>query len=74
MLQREVVAAGKHTHFGAPGHEVAVPGRLRNAAQPLDRQAAEDFNKVYVALVETVANRPTRPAWNEDSFFRRFAK
>ena len=42
--------------------------------QPIDRQAAEDFNKVYVALVEAVANRPTRPAWNSDSFFKRFAK
>jgi hypothetical protein len=43
-------------------------------AQPIDRQAAADFNKVYIALVEAVANRPTRPAWNDDSFFRRFAK
>ncbi|HEY6220685.1 MAG TPA: M28 family metallopeptidase [Gemmatimonadaceae bacterium] len=41
-------------------------------AQPIDRQSAEDFNKVYVALVEAVANRPTRPAWNPDSFFKRF--
>ena len=42
--------------------------------QPIDRKAAEDFGKVYVAVVEAVANRPTRPAWNGDSFFRRFAK
>jgi hypothetical protein len=34
----------------------------------------EDFNKVYVALVETVASRQTRPAWNKAGFFRRFAK
>jgi Zn-dependent M28 family amino/carboxypeptidase len=40
--------------------------------QPIDRQCAEDFNKVYAALMEAVANRPTRPAWNADSFFKRF--
>jgi Zn-dependent M28 family amino/carboxypeptidase len=43
-------------------------------AQPIDRQSAEDFNKVYLALIEAVANRPTKPAWNKDSFFRRFVK
>ena len=42
--------------------------------QPVDRKAAEDFGKVYLALVAEVANRPTRPAWNQDSFFKRFAK
>ncbi len=43
-------------------------------SQPIDRQAAADFNKIYVALVEAVANRPTRPTWNSDSFFKRFEK
>ena len=43
-------------------------------AQPIDRQAAEDFGKVYVAVVAAIANRPTRPQWNGDSFFKRFAK
>jgi Zn-dependent M28 family amino/carboxypeptidase len=43
-------------------------------AQPIDRQAAEDFGKLYVEVVAAVANRPTRPQWNSDSFFRRFAK
>ena len=42
--------------------------------QPVDRKAAEDFGKVYLALVEEVANRPTRPKWNDNSFFKRFAK
>ena len=42
--------------------------------QPVDRKAAEDFGKVYLALVAEVANRPTRPQWNHDSFFKRFAK
>ena len=42
--------------------------------QPIDRKSAEDFGKVYLAVVAEVANRPTRPQWNQDSFFRRFAK
>jgi Zn-dependent M28 family amino/carboxypeptidase len=42
--------------------------------QPVDRKAAEDFGKVYLAVVAEVANRPTRPQWNADSFFKRFAK
>lgn len=41
--------------------------------QPVDRQAAADFNRLYLALVTRVANRATRPAYHADSFFRRFA-
>jgi hypothetical protein len=29
---------------------------------------------VYLAVVAEVANRPTRPQWNQDSFFKRFAQ
>jgi Zn-dependent M28 family amino/carboxypeptidase len=64
---------------GSPEHEIVKKWRTEryhapsdDLAQPIDRQAAEDFNKVYVALLEAVANRSTRPAWNDDSFFRRF--
>ncbi|HJU44073.1 MAG TPA: M28 family metallopeptidase [Vicinamibacterales bacterium] len=42
--------------------------------QPVDLKAAEDFGRVYLAVVGEVANRPTRPKWNDDSFFKRFAK
>jgi Zn-dependent M28 family amino/carboxypeptidase len=42
--------------------------------QPVDRKAAEDFGKVYLAVVAEVANRPSRPQWNSDSFFKRFAR
>jgi hypothetical protein len=66
---------------GSPEHETVKRWRTEryhapsdDLAQPIDRQSAEDFDKVYVALVEAVANRPTRPAWNGDSFFKRFAK
>ena len=32
------------------------------------------FNKYLVNLITTVANLPERPTWNEESFFKRFAK
>ncbi|HEY7285023.1 MAG TPA: M28 family metallopeptidase [Vicinamibacterales bacterium] len=63
----------------SPEHEIVKKWRTEryhapsdDLAQPIDRQAAEDFDKVYVTLLEAVANRPTRPAWNDDSFFKRF--
>ena len=42
--------------------------------QPINRQTADGFNRAFAALVLRVANRETRPSWNEQSFFRRFAK
>jgi hypothetical protein len=40
----------------------------------LDKQATVDFNCVYVDLLEAIANRPTRPSWNDTSFFKRFVQ
>ena len=37
--------------------------------QPIDRQAAADFNRLYVEVVTEIANRPTRPAWYPSSAF-----
>ena len=42
--------------------------------QPVDKQAASDFDALVAQLIERVANRGTRPEWKPDSFFRRFAK
>jgi Zn-dependent M28 family amino/carboxypeptidase len=42
--------------------------------QPVDLGAAERFNEFLGQLAEAVANRPDRPQWNPDSFFRRFAR
>jgi len=42
--------------------------------QPVDLQAAAEFNRVMVLLAQTVANRSERPKWNGNSFFRRFEK
>lgn len=43
-----------------------------DARQPVDLQAAGDFNRMIVALLESVANREARPQWKKESFFRRF--
>jgi Zn-dependent M28 family amino/carboxypeptidase len=42
--------------------------------QPVDLKAAADFNRVMLLLAEAVANETARPQWNQESFFRRFAK
>lgn len=40
--------------------------------QPIDRSAAVGFTDVIGRLAVRVANRPTRPSWKSESFFRRF--
>ena len=41
-------------------------------AQPFDRAAAVGFTEMIGRLALRVANRPARPAWRADSFFKRF--
>jgi Zn-dependent M28 family amino/carboxypeptidase len=43
-----------------------------DSTQPVDLQAAADFNLVVLALVQNVASQAARPEWHRDSFFRRF--
>jgi hypothetical protein len=42
-------------------------------SQPVDVQAAGQYNQLIMMLAETVANSSVRPHWKADSFFRRFA-
>lgn len=42
--------------------------------QPVDAAAAALFDHVIADLLERVADDAARPRWNDDSFFRRFAK
>jgi hypothetical protein len=42
--------------------------------QPVDLQAAGQYNRLILTLAESVANTPARPQWKPDSFFRRFAQ
>lgn len=39
-------------------------------AQPMDWQAAADFNRFFYSLVARVADQPTAPAWNSGSSLR----
>ncbi len=41
--------------------------------QPVDRGSAAAFGRLYAELVKAVANRETRPAWLESSYFKRFS-
>ena len=43
-------------------------------AQPVDKQAAGEFDVLVAKLLERVANRDERPRWKETSFFKRFAR
>lgn len=42
--------------------------------QPVDKAAAAKFNRILLNVGERVANAETRPHWNDESFFKRFAK
>jgi Zn-dependent M28 family amino/carboxypeptidase len=42
--------------------------------QPVDKEAAAQFDRIIASLLNRVANADQRPQWNSDSFFRRFAK
>jgi hypothetical protein len=41
--------------------------------QPVDLQAAAQFNQLLTALLIRVADADAAPKWNEHSFFKRFA-
>ena len=42
--------------------------------QPVDKQAAAEFNLLVEHLIERVADDNAKPEWKPDSFFRRYAK
>jgi len=49
-------------------------GSADDPSQPVNLDAAARFNRFIAALVARVANSSSRPAWNPESFFRRFAR
>ena len=80
---KELLALSLKVGFvkGSPEHQTVLKWRTEryhapsdDLDQPINRQAAEDFGTIYLSVVQAVANRPTRPQWNGDSFFRRFAR
>jgi hypothetical protein len=45
-----------------------------DASQPVDTEAAAQFNAILAALLERIADAPQAPQWKPESFFRRFAQ
>lgn len=83
FIRRGIPALSLKVGFvkNSPEHEIVRKWRTEryhgvkdDITQPVDKRAAVDFNRLYVKVVEAVANRPTRPAWNRESFFKRFAQ
>lgn len=83
FIKRGIPALSLKVGFekGSPEHAIVRKWRTEryhapsdDVHQPIDRQAVADFNRLYLHLIEAVANRPRRPAWNADSFFRRFMR
>ena len=83
FIKRGVPAIFPKIGFRKDSPEHAIMKRWRaeryhapsdDLSQPVDFKAAADFNRFYLAIVQSVADRPTRPRWNDDSFFRRFAQ
>jgi len=44
-----------------------------DASQPVNLAAAARFNRLVAAVVRNVANQASRPRWNQNSFFQRYA-
>jgi Zn-dependent M28 family amino/carboxypeptidase len=42
--------------------------------QPVDKDAAAEFDVLVAKLIERIANRDSRPRWKDSSFFKRFAE
>ena len=83
FIRRGIPALSLKVGFvrSSPEHEIVKKWRSEryhgvtdDVSQPVDKQAAADFNHLYAKVVEAVANRATRPSWNQESFFRRFAQ
>jgi len=67
--------------FGSPDEKIRkdwVRDRYHkpndDLTQPVDKEAAAKFDRIIASLLTRVANADQRPTWNNDSFFRRFAK
>ena len=67
--------------INTPEHEAVKEFRAKryhfpqdDVDQHVDQDTAEGFTRYYVQVATLVANRAIRPRWNNDSFFKRFAR
>ncbi|HYY43283.1 MAG TPA: M28 family peptidase, partial [Pyrinomonadaceae bacterium] len=58
----EIIKRWRTEHYHAPSDDLK---------QTVDLQAAADYNRLLLSVVETISNRLTRPRWNKDSIFKR---
>ena len=79
FIRRGIPALSLKVGFslGSPEHDRVLRWRQDRyhgvedeVTQPVDPQAAEDFNRLYPEVVVEVANRAARPAWYPTSAFR----
>lgn len=49
-------------------------GKADDLSQPVDKQAAAEFDQFVAHLLVRVANADAKPAWKASSFFRRYAE
>ena len=79
FIRRGIPAVSLKVGFAldTPEHERVLRWRQERyhgledeVTQPVDRKAAEDFNRLYPEIIAEVANRASRPAWYPTSAFR----
>ena len=79
FIRRGIPALSLKVGFalGSPEHERVLRWRHERyhgvedeVTQPVERQAAEAFNRLYPEVVAEVANRKVKPAWYPTSAFR----
>ncbi len=63
--EHEILKTWRKDRYHAPSDDLD---------QPVDLEAAAAFNRLVAKALLEIANRETRPSWNAESFFRRFAK
>ena len=63
--EQKIIKQWLNDRYHAPSDDVS---------QPVDREGAARFITFMTGMTLAVADAPERPRWNDDSFFRRFAK
>ena len=83
FILRGIPALSLKIGFGrdTPEHKAVLDFRANryhkvgdDLKQHVDMQAAAGFQRAYIALVEQVANRATRPSYLAESYFKRFER
>lgn len=83
FIQAGIPALAMKVGYEAGSPEAAVAGRWTaeryhapsdDLQQPVDAEAADTFVAVVRRLAVQIANRASRPAWNDTSFFARFSR